>query len=81
MKKFLSDNHVLVIEEKRLKEKLLDESRPFHFTPSQYYNRHKGLTQCTCAERVCMAVALAEVRKELATMLNPRPLDELDDAK
>jgi len=81
MKKFFTDNQVLAVEEPRLKAKLLDATREFHFTQSQYWNRHKGLTVCTMAERVCMKHALDEVREELKQLLSNRPLDELDDAR
>lgn len=78
MKKFLEENNVLATELPRLKKKILDPLRLFHLTESQWYNRHKGLTPLTLAERECMKRALDEVREELQQLIATRPLDERD---
>lgn len=69
MKEFLRDHAVLVVEEKRFKEKLL-KSNGGIWTPDQYYNRMLGRAKLTDAERKICTMALEEVRAELRQQIS-----------
>jgi len=73
---FMQENNVTVLEQPRLKAKLLGTI----FSRDQWYNRTRGITQLTRSDVSVMKQALAEVRQELQLLISTRPLDELEDA-
>ncbi len=65
MKVFLTKTGMTILEEPVFKERITDSSRDFYFTEDQYYNRWRGRTKVTPAERMAMVAVLNEIRTEM----------------
>lgn len=65
MKEFLTKTGMTILEEPVFKERITDSSRDFYFTEDQYYNRWRGRTKVTPAERMAMVAVLDEIRNEM----------------
>ena len=69
MEDFFRQEAVLVVEEKRFRDKLLVENGGI-FTRDQYLNRMSGRTPLSMAERIICKQKLEEVRQEIQEHIN-----------
>ena len=73
MEEFFRQEAVLVVEEKRFRDKMLVENGGI-FTRDQYLNRMSGRTHLSVAERIICKQKLEEVRQEIREHINqPKP--------
>lgn len=63
MKKFLSESKLQVVEEKVFKDRVMEK---LGWSSDQWWNRFKGRTAITEAERLVMHQTIAEIRNEVA---------------
>lgn len=63
MKKFLSESKLQVVEERVFKDRVMEK---LGWSSDQWWNRFKGRTAITEAERLVMCQTIAEIRNEVS---------------